>query len=108
MGRKIGLHKKKRSSLPAVTPSTPRPRAQPPNDKRPDLRASSASPAAQSGDATQQRTRDPDYHLSDEQRRIAVAVYFIDALGAPGKKEWVGVDGTIPCVSLMSRRDLVP
>ena len=98
----FGHGKKQRPS-----PSTPRPRADHSKLKRPDLEATSAPPA-QSDVSTPQRTRDFDYHLSDEQRRIAVAVYFIDALGAPGKEEWVGVDGTIPCVSLMSRRDLVP
>ena len=47
---------------------------------------------------TPQRTRDFDYHLSNEQRRTCIAVYFVDALGAPGKGDLDGVDGTTPII----------
>ena len=55
-------------------------------------------PAAQSDGPTPQRTRNFDYHLSDEKRRIRIAVYFADELGAPVKDDLDGVDGTIPAI----------
>jgi len=45
------------------------------------------------------------YHLSDEQRRICIAVYFADALDAPGKGDWDGADGT---TSVIQRELNVP
>jgi len=58
----------------------------------------SEAPAAEPDVPTPLRVRDSDYHLSDEQRRTCIAVYFVDVLGAPETADWGGHDGTISII----------
>ena len=36
--------------------------------------------------------------LTDEQRRVGYAVYFLDVLEAPERSEWGGIDGAISTI----------
>ena len=36
--------------------------------------------------------------VSEEQRRVSIAVYFVDVLEAPEESEWDGHDGTVSII----------
>ena len=100
MPRRSGIGLAKKASSVKCLPSSERSRT--PHSKH---RAKQDEQSSEREKRSRSHTLPTDPHsedfgdvITDEQRRVSIAVYYVDTLGAPPEEEWDGHDGTVSII----------